>query len=792
MRAVLLVLLLLAPSLPAAAAEDGPHLLVVVRSAGDAWSATLNVTSAPTGRLVHESRIRVPAGGEARVEVPLPPGEYALLLQNDGFGISDAFDTRGCPGAHQMTFVTDGAVILDAPDESGCLVAPPQALALVEEARAAYAHANRARPGVVVPMPGLGDAGTLREWSRTAAPLWDEAENVTFAWTPNATFTDEWGRETPGAEVDYDGAASECFASANAGSTQLRSESAARPHAFVRFDAGTLRVLAHARVTCESGLGVEVPGVWAPTRTFTALDHRDAPGFACVLRHGAQGLAVAERAPSPPLCDGTGEWATGEVATWRGLRALPAYFLEETPAGTRVKRAWLAEGVAYPLDLESWDMPAGLPLRHHAARLDAVTPVGAPLVPSTPLPPPDDAGLAPLDRLRGPAGGASMPFALRDASDAARADPRLADLQALLRRPDAALVGASYAARQERGSPAVTDDWVLLFSANGQAPVRVECQRARVAPLALAAPVARCDAPGPFTTAFRLTPRAFPPPPAEAPSWDAALARWGGDAPTKALYRAWTDAGDPPLLEVGRGVPSGNAPALRAPAPDVHLVRLDLATGATRSELLGTVHAGRIVVESGIVPLSVETAPAPTGPTRGEERIRVGATVAAVGLLALLAFAAAFALYTRLTRAHVLTAPARAAILDVVQAEPGIHASAVLERVGKAHGVGEYHLGVLVREGFLTTVETPGFRRYFPTGRFSHAEMRALAALRDGQGEKLYRLIEANPGIHLSDLAARAGLTLPYVSRQVKGLVDAGLVDKVQVGRAVALHALER
>ncbi|HWH07839.1 MAG TPA: winged helix-turn-helix transcriptional regulator, partial [Candidatus Thermoplasmatota archaeon] len=227
-------------------------------------------------------------------------------------------------------------------------------------------------------------------------------------------------------------------------------------------------------------------------------------------------------------------------------------------------------------------------------------------------------------------------------------------------------------------------------------------------------------------------------------------------------------------------------------------VALDLATGATRHEVAGVQRVGvpQAVPERVEVAGFALAAPAPAPQPAALTPAAVGAGAAAAGLLALLVLAAAkgwlAALYSRLTRRQVLDAPARAAILELVRQEPGIHASALLERLGKAHGVGEYHLAVLEREGFLTSVRTAGFRRCFVTGAMTHAEMRAVAALRDGQAEKLYRIIEATPGIHLTDLAARAGLTLPYVSRQVKALAEAGLVDKVQTGRAVALYPVLR
>ena len=147
-------------------------------------------------------------------------------------------------------------------------------------------------------------------------------------------------------------------------------------------------------------------------------------------------------------------------------------------------------------------------------------------------------------------------------------------------------------------------------------------------------------------------------------------------------------------------------------------------------------------------------------------------------------------LYSRLARPKLLDMRVRQEVHELVAREPGIHTREIVRALGAADGQIAYHLGVLAREKLLTSVGTPGFRRWFVTGRHSPAQMRAIAALRDPTRRRLYDAIVATPGASLVDVVERAGVSMPQASRASKALERAGLIERTRAGRSLGLRPL--
>lgn len=170
-----------------------------------------------------------------------------------------------------------------------------------------------------------------------------------------------------------------------------------------------------------------------------------------------------------------------------------------------------------------------------------------------------------------------------------------------------------------------------------------------------------------------------------------------------------------------------------------------------------------------------------------------------VGLVGLVASGGSFALgkfpgigalllYSRLARPRVLEQAVRAQVLDLVGREPGIHSREIVRGLDAAEGQIAYHLGVLAREKHLVSIGTPGFRRWFVTGRYSPDQMRAIATLRDPTRGRVYDAVVAKPGASLSEVADAIGVSLPQTSRAVSALVRGGLVERQANGRSLALR----
>ncbi len=121
--------------------------------------------------------------------------------------------------------------------------------------------------------------------------------------------------------------------------------------------------------------------------------------------------------------------------------------------------------------------------------------------------------------------------------------------------------------------------------------------------------------------------------------------------------------------------------------------------------------------------------------------------------------------------------PVRQRILHIVEAEPGLHANAIANRLELAQGQTAHHLRMLVRHGDLDSSKVHGRRRYFAGGRFGSREKHALAILRRRNARKVYRRVDEDPSRSLSAIAQEVGVAPSTVSKIVKQLRRAELVE---------------
>ncbi|MEA3199647.1 MAG: hypothetical protein QOE90_1075 [Thermoplasmata archaeon] len=622
---------------------------------------------------------------------------------------------------------------------------------------------------VRVPLPGLGDLGRYEVNGSGGS-----RDNASFAWKAER-FPDAWGILRDGAALETDAWGGGC--SFRVSTSQTAATAQTLP-AFGWFAEGEAPVATARPTDSMCGIFVGTGSSVVGGRGVMRITYGAAPDVACLFRGAAQGatLAVGDEVAFCPTWNAT--WRVAQIAPWRGFHA--ARLEATTPHGAA--SAWLAEGVPYPLDVV-------VPGKDGSAsyHLAALTIAG----PAIPRPRVDGApALTPVDPLLGPAeGDATLPLPLSVAARSATTDPTLLDLQALLAKPGAAL--ATGVMRASGPSAA----WTLLFAAPGVSPVGVVCQGA--------ASVARCrpaaegtglDAP-PAGFGAQAVPRA-------GASFAQALARWramdpNATAPVDASYRSWASATAPASILVGD---LASDPAAGAPGPagrEPSTVTLALADART-TEAIRTATAPFAVSgfpaglqPPGTTPADARAEPSPLRDALGSPIVVGAGALAALVVLALLLKSSLVGLYARLTGRAVLESAARQRILARVAADPGIHAAPLLAELGRGNGLGEHHLAVLVREGHLACVATPGFRRYFVAGSLEPRAMRRAAFLRDGPCARVYEAARAHPDISLSDAAREAGLSLPYASRTAKRLAQAGLLERRREGGGVRLRVAE-
>jgi predicted transcriptional regulator len=160
--------------------------------------------------------------------------------------------------------------------------------------------------------------------------------------------------------------------------------------------------------------------------------------------------------------------------------------------------------------------------------------------------------------------------------------------------------------------------------------------------------------------------------------------------------------------------------------------------------------------------------------------VSVGALALAVALLVALwpsiKALPAFGLFSRVHGPAVANHPARAAILQAVGAEPGIHFTELRRRTGGSNGATIHHVRKLVHAGLVLEKPQKGYTCYFPKGTDRHAAA-AAPVLRAPSARRILATIDARPGLSARDIAEAAGLAPPTVSYHLARLREAGLIS---------------
>ena len=143
-------------------------------------------------------------------------------------------------------------------------------------------------------------------------------------------------------------------------------------------------------------------------------------------------------------------------------------------------------------------------------------------------------------------------------------------------------------------------------------------------------------------------------------------------------------------------------------------------------------------------------------------------------------------LFSRHTQATVLEHPQRARLVQVVEAQPGIHFKELQRTTGLGNGALAHHTQVLVRHGRLRRIANGGYTCFFPAVPDRALEARAFVLKSDG-ARRVLAAIQATPGRSNLDVAGLTGLDPGTVHYHVRRLAEAGLVNVRRDGRHTVL-----
>jgi len=120
----------------------------------------------------------------------------------------------------------------------------------------------------------------------------------------------------------------------------------------------------------------------------------------------------------------------------------------------------------------------------------------------------------------------------------------------------------------------------------------------------------------------------------------------------------------------------------------------------------------------------------------------------------------------------------RDAIVGYLAATPGAHFSKIRDDLKLGTGETQHHLRRLERSRTIEHRKDGDYKRYFPAGRFSEFEQRALGYLRRETPRGMLVALLRSPEATGSDLAETVGVSRPAVSKYASELDAAGLLSR--------------
>ncbi len=133
----------------------------------------------------------------------------------------------------------------------------------------------------------------------------------------------------------------------------------------------------------------------------------------------------------------------------------------------------------------------------------------------------------------------------------------------------------------------------------------------------------------------------------------------------------------------------------------------------------------------------------------------------------------------------LLNQSTRLMIYSFVRDNPGLHFRALSNSLDLPVGVLQYHLGLLVDKGLLSSYLDGRYKRFFESGKFSETAMKVISLLRNGTSGKIVAALFHKPQTSHKELAAQMGISSQALSWQMHRLRKAGLVAKTLDGLTV-------
>jgi predicted transcriptional regulator len=148
-----------------------------------------------------------------------------------------------------------------------------------------------------------------------------------------------------------------------------------------------------------------------------------------------------------------------------------------------------------------------------------------------------------------------------------------------------------------------------------------------------------------------------------------------------------------------------------------------------------------------------------------------------IGIIALTALF--LPLYVKLRKEEVLDQFTRGKIQGYITAYPGEHYSSIKAQLGLKNGALAYHLKVLEREGYITSVRDGVFKRFYPKEAPLPRRRSQYSAIQ----EMILEHIKEKPGISQDRLAQMMKVSNQVINYHIKNLLATGAIKLERQGK---------
>jgi predicted transcriptional regulator len=129
--------------------------------------------------------------------------------------------------------------------------------------------------------------------------------------------------------------------------------------------------------------------------------------------------------------------------------------------------------------------------------------------------------------------------------------------------------------------------------------------------------------------------------------------------------------------------------------------------------------------------------------------------------------------------------PTQRRVLEYIKKHPGVHLRQICRELSLAMGDVQYHIRRLERDGRINSIRRGIYKFFYPSTLFGVRQRDVLSVLGLEMPRELLLNIVEKPGSTQEELAHATSVSQSTVSWHLKRLVDLGIIERRQQGRAM-------